>query len=316
MDGRNPLPLPVLLTNYKIKNMLRDECSWFRSRSYLHFDVPVGLKQALKVVSNPQAVALHSFHPFIHFAITQKKIKFNKDIGAIESTEKLRPIAYASHMDAHIYSYYSERLSELYEAEVRKRNIQENVIAFRALGKSNVDFAHQAFVDIENQAPCSAIALDITKFFDTLDYQILKDQLTGLLQVSRLPQDYYNLFKSVTRFAQVNRDDLYKLFGISTHNPKAGRYRVCKPKEFRDVVRGGGHIVVNEAEKGIPQGSPISSLLSNIYMLEFDSSVASTVADVGGKYYRYCDDILCIVPSQFKGYVARTHFINSNCITH
>jgi hypothetical protein len=59
-------------------------------------------------------------------------------------------------------------------------------------------------------------------------------------------------------------------------------------------------VVKHPLKKGIPQGSPISALLSNLYMLEYDSVLKAFVDSVGGHYFRYCDDILLIVPPALK----------------
>ncbi|EPG5379227.1 reverse transcriptase domain-containing protein, partial [Klebsiella pneumoniae] len=53
-----------------------------------------------------------------------------------------------------------------------------------------------------------------------------------------------------------------------------------------------------------PQGSPISALLSNIYMLNFDIEMKEYVTSLGGEYFRYCDDMLFILPSEEKDNVA------------
>ena len=124
--------------------------AWFTRRGYLHFDHPVGLGVAEKIVANPDRVARHSFFPFIRYEILSFKVKSNDD-GALQSKEKVRPIAYASHLDAHIYSYYSANLAQCYEEELKVRGIAENVTAFRSLGKSNIEFAKQAFDKIEEK---------------------------------------------------------------------------------------------------------------------------------------------------------------------
>ena len=41
---------------------------------------------------------------------------------------------------------------------------------------------------------------------------------------------------------------------------------------------------------GIPQGSPMSAILSNIYMLDFDKYCCELANNFGGIYRRYCDD--------------------------
>ncbi len=59
----------------------------------------------------------------------------------------------------------------------------------------------------------------------------------------------------------------------------------------------------NKGQKGIPQGSPISALLSNIYMLEFDVLVKEKIMECKGSYFRYCDDILCIIPNEYEEFI-------------
>lgn len=44
----------------------------------------------------------------------------------------------------------------------------------------------------------------------------------------------------------------------------------------------------------------MSALLSNIYMIPFDSAMKNLAEDVGGLYRRYCDDIMFICPHDGK----------------
>ncbi|HAZ3666390.1 TPA: hypothetical protein J1069_004408, partial [Escherichia coli] len=76
--------------------------------------------------------------------------------------------------------------------------------------------------------------------------------------------------------------------------------KICTPVDFRNKIRKNGLIIVNKAQKGIPQGSPISALLSNIYMLDFDIEMRDYAQELGGHYYRYCDDMLFIVPTKYN----------------
>ncbi|TMO71931.1 antiviral reverse transcriptase Drt2 [Pseudoalteromonas aurantia] len=276
---------------------------WFRSRSYLHFDQPIGEKKALKLVTSFKRVKEHSFYPLISYEVTSKKLKKDAS-GKLNVTLKERPIAYSAHKDGHIYAYYAQILSKLYEEQLLKYGLEGCVLAFRSLGKSNIDFAHEAFTQIKESGECSAVALDFSKFFDTLDHSILKQSWCSLLDVQRLPDDHFNVFKSITKFSKVDRTQLYKKMSISINNPKNGRIKVCKAKDFRELVRGGGLIFTNKNNYGIPQGSPISALLSNIYMLEFDKAMKTYVDIHGGYYYRYCDDMLFIVPTALKKKVA------------
>ena len=273
----------------------RTKHPWYRKRYYLHFDRPVSLKSAEKVATNPNKVAKHAFYPFISYKIISEKIY--KDSGnKLKKKLKKRPIAYASHMDSHIYAYYAYLLNIKYEDLLNKYGLSDSVLAFRALGKSNIDFAAEAFEYIKLYGDCSVVALDIKAFFDNLDHGILKNQWSELLSENKLPDDHFAIFRSLTKFATVDRVLLFECLQISQHNPKYGRKRMCTPLEFRDKVRGGGLIDIKKDSYGIPQGSPLSALLSNIYMLELDKRACDFVSRHNGKYLRYCDDILFIVP--------------------
>lgn len=286
---------------------------WYTKRNYLHFDVPVSGTKAEKIVTSTTSVARHAFFPFISYSFQLTKLDRDTSTGKLYRKPKPREVAYSSHIDSHIYAYYANQLSNLYEQKVEKSGLHEAILAFRKLdGKSNIHFADDAFNYIRKMKECSVIALDFSKFFNTLDHRILKEAWSRLLQVKHLPKDHYNVFRSLTKFSTVDRDKLFKTFGISQYNQKAnGRNRVCTPLEFREKVRGSGLIKPNpNGAMGIPQGSPISALLSNIYMLSFDKRMKNYVDSIGGKYFRYCDDMLFIVPSEYRDTVE--NMANSN----
>lgn len=283
------------------------EHPWFRKRGYLHFDKPIPLEHALDIVTNPNTVATHSFLPFITFTSTTIKVHKDKITKAIAKTPKERPIAYSSHIDSHIYSYYAEILDYLYEEQLRINNITKNVLAFRALSKSNIEFANEAFQEIKLRGDCSAVALDLSKFFDTLDHSFLKDAWCRLLATDKLPKDHYAVFKAITKYSKVDKDKVYELMSIPKNNAKHAKKtkkQICSFADFREKVRKSNLIIPNKANFGIPQGSPISALLSNIYMLNFDIEMNEYVSSLGGEYFRYCDDMLFIVPAHEKNNVA------------
>ena len=282
--------------------MSKDEPAWYKKRGYLHFDAPTGVARASKIVKNPKAVSKHAFYPLLRYDVISKKLKRNAN-GKLRLESKIRHISYAAHADSQIYSFYASHLAEAYERKLESLGLSECVLAFRKLGKSNIEFANDAFSEISAAGRCTAVAIDISKFFDTLTHQHLKKSWCDLLGTSKLPNDHYAVFKSLTKFSFCNREVIYKAFQISPNNPWHGRQRICEPAEFRKEVREAGLITTHKDTFGIPQGTPISALLSNIYMLDFDQQMKALARECGGSYRRYCDDMLFIVKRGFEARV-------------
>ncbi|WP_233171816.1 antiviral reverse transcriptase Drt2 [Dyella sp. ASV21] len=268
-----------------------------RRRGYVHFDLPLSRKTCEKLVLDPVAVARHAFYPFLRHDQTRPRIK-RLGPGKLRKSLKIREIRYAAHADSAIYAYYNDLLTERYEAALASADLGEVTIAFRALKKSNVDFAVEAFEWIHAHQPCTALGFDVQDFFGSLDHGVLKEIWASLLGVPQLPPDHYAVFRSITRHASVELIAARKALGISRQE-LSRRKRFCEAHEFRSLIRDGGLVNVNKATKGIPQGSPISAGLSNAYMLPFDEVLKAKIFSVGGFYRRYCDDILVVVPDEF-----------------
>lgn len=270
------------------------EDGWFESKRYLHFDIPVNKETAFTKVSNTQNIATHQFLPFLSFIVKSPKYQYDEIKKKRVIKTKDREICYCSHMDGHIYSYYSKILLEKYESLLKKENLENNILAFRKIGngKCNIDFAYEAFNEIKSYKKSAVIALDFSKFFDTLDHDILKKQWCKVLDESTLPLDHFKVFKSLTKFSKVDKNQIDNLF---CRKKAASFSKICTIKEFREIIRPRKLIKTNKIE-GIPQGSPLSGLLSNIYMIDFDKKMKDYIERLNGKYYRYCDDMLIITP--------------------
>ena len=268
---------------------------------------PLSASKAQSFVSQSENIKKHSFYPFLYYEIPKLKLrKINSQIVRDKKNSpniKKRPIAYAAHRDSHIFSYYTYLLEKEYENIISTDYPYLNncILAFRKLGKSNIDFAKFAFEHIRSLGNCSVLALDITGFFDNLDHEILKKSWCEILKQNKLPEDHYAVYKAITKFSKISRDEILRHFNISKNANLKKRKRICTAKEFRAFRKlKPSAIVKNTSNIAIPQGSPISALLSNIYMLEFDVAVFKFLQEKNPKfmYLRYCDDILCIVDKE------------------
>ena len=275
-----------------------------RQKSYLHFDYPLSPEKTFSFVTNPKNIEKHSFFPFIHFELSSYKIKKEgykivngeKAITVKKQPSKIRPIKYSAHLDGHIYAYYATLMSENYEKLLVEKKISDSILAFRKLPNSpnNIHFAKNVFDEIKNRNDCSILCIDIKSFFDELDHLLLKQAWKNILGTDKLPSDHYQIFKSITKFSYVHKNEVYHNLNLSLNRNYKKLKRLCSISDFREKIRKKEIIKTNTNFKGIPQGSAISAFLSNIYMLDFDEKIYIKVDKVGGKYYRYCDDILII----------------------
>ena len=99
-----------------------------------------------------------------------------------------------------------------------------------------------------------AVSVDLSKYFDTLNHELLMNLLHRKIQDMRV-------------------------------------LRIIKKYLKSGVMEKG---VVSKTEEGSPQGRPLSPLLANIYLNEFDWEMHSR----GGKTVRYADDIVVFAKSK------------------
>jgi len=293
-----------------------------KKKSYLHFDNKIkDHQQFLPLISSPKRIAKHSFLPFIKFdkpkykykKVDGKRILIKKENGKL----KVREIMYAGHLDALIYIWYQTILENLYEQALKKMDLESVVLAYRQIldekgdGKCNINFAHEVFTYIRKKGDDTvALAFDIENFFPSLSHTYLKEKWCEILGISQLTEDHYNVFKSLTKYSYINLDkDVKKILKISTPGQKAHshknnllglkKFSGVEFRKLRKLLRSlenekRGVLVKNVTSKGIPQGSPLSGLLANIYLLDFDREMNRMLTDAGGIYRRYSDDVIVV----------------------
>lgn len=260
---------------------------WYRPRGYLHFDVPV--KVEFGEALTPATVAAHVWSPLIHYIKTEKRYKIKER----KTVPKKRPIMFASHRDACILSKYSADLVVRLDAWYAAKGLDDTVIAYRSLGKSNYHFAKRVEDFVRAHPSLTVMCFDVTGFFDNLDHKRLKAHLKAILGCDELGTDWYAVFKAVTSYRYVHLDELKK------HDQLAERLKARKPHPLATIEQIkalGVPIEKNPSKKGIPQGTPISASFSNLYMAEFDEQMETEASKRGALYQRYSDDILIACP--------------------
>lgn len=250
----------------------------------------------------------------------------------IKGKPKVRDIFFASHLDSLIFSKYNELLANAYEKHIEEKDFNECIVAYRKIpiskgsekNKCNIDFAKSAFEFIQNNKPqkLTAIIADVTSFFDNLNHKKLKRQWTKVLEETTLPKDHYNIFKALTNIKYIEGEQLFKSYNksmlVKRGVPNSSSKTIIKRKEIEqskffkeknsvaycekdEFLKNNLNLIISKNNTvGIPQGSPISATLANIYMLDFDKEVFDKVSSIGGFYQRYSDDLIIICEQQYE----------------
>lgn len=267
---------------------------------YAHFDSRVNLKQQLvqSYILDPEKVAHHSFYPFIQYVKQQTKIKKVKGQKK-EFKEKDRLISYSAHMDTCIYQRYAFLANQYYNEFSAEHGLDLVSVAYRdKLGLATYELAQRAFSFIQAQQRCLIMVGDFTNFFDKIDHKYLKQQLCKLLKVDILPEDWYAVFRHVTHYGKCDMLELLKLRGIKATQHKAIKKlnrasRVVNKEQFAQLK---ASFKKNKENFGIPQGSPISAVLANVYMMNYDLDFQHFAQTQSGMYMRYSDDTILVLP--------------------
>lgn len=204
---------------------------------------------------------------------------------------------------------------------------------------NNITFAREVFDIIKSRNNnCLALAFDIKSFYDYIDHKNLKQQWAALVSgddtCDTLPPDHFNIYKTLTKynFVDINVIKMYlqcphcistaktcancplrrgyklpqKLFNNMSDFHKFRQWykehqKNCnKEKTSKRTFDFNPGAQDTDAPYGIPQGSPLSALLANIYMLPFDKSMNEFCKNHGAVYRRYSDDILIICDKSSK----------------
>jgi len=291
---------------YKKKGYVHlDQRFWFPDKNV---EIQEILKNNLQVTdTRTNRKQYYSFSPFLKIIIKTPRYRYQFEEGHFDLETKERPICFASHKDSLILGYYSFALTKSYEEYIKTHSFDDVVLAYRSdLGKCNIQFAKEVFDEVKARKQCSAIALDIKGYFDHIDHILLLEKWQKIIG-GRLPEDQFRLYNILTKYSYITQKILLKKYkGPKKRNEKA-------PVTLMDIIPGMGilekfnqlkkdQVIVSNIEPnektnrlcGIPQGSPISALLSNIFLIDFDADLKKKSIVEGFVYRRYCDDIMVI----------------------
>lgn len=301
----------------------------YKLKTYPQLDTPFNffnnkeIIQSLVSDSSLKSIARHSFLPFVKILSKTPRYRYQESEGVYQLETKIRPISFAAHLDTYIYGYYSFALTELYQSYIKEEGFDKCVLAYRTdlEGKSNIQFAKEVFDYIRSKLTlhdeCSALAFDITGYFDNINHEKLKEKWCKVLKRDELPVDQYKVFRSLTKYSYISKDNFLKHYSINITGKKwsclldlmddsiAGSSMLNKLKHLRKE-----ELIVtnipkiddkgNKSFRGIPQGSSMSALLSNIYLIDFDSWLYDLSKKYNFLYKRYCDDLLVVCEKEYS----------------
>lgn len=312
---------------------------WWKTKPYPHLTKKVG-HQNQKYVSEEEVKSFqnhiinlfnsgtYNFFPLLRYVKKERRYKKvqckldeldyyylvndkNKYIRKVSNKERI--IEYATHIDTQIYAYLGHLLYEQYEKKLEQHpNIKQSIIGYRRIenkqgnGANNIDLAYEFFDKIlEYGQDAYVLTFDIKDFFPSLNHKILFDAWGNLYDRKDLSKEDYHVFRAITKYAYINKDDIRKkLHKSQSEAERALRKNIeqgidayfATPKEMRKAIRSGELPIYKNKEKGIPHGLPVSATLANIYMWDFDESISQLVYGNGGHYRRYSDDIIILIP--------------------
>lgn len=228
--------------------------------------------------------------------------------------------------------------NDLNEVVNAYRSVPINPEKENGSNKCNIDFANDVFkyiIDYKEEN-FSVIAFDISSFFDNLDHKILRDIWAEMLDTDSLSKDHFNVYKNITRFSHVDIVDIFNEFKTKIYTRKKNvkgenlpikqkkidninylrsqnaiafctekdffkiKHKLLQPSKTRKLKN--GDIIYRNL--GIPQGSPISSVLANIYLFHFDIIINNFMKKNKGIYRRYSDDMVIVCPLEIKDQIS------------
>src|SRR5699024_529800 len=129
------------------------------------------------------------------------------------------------------------QLNYAYNEWARDHGIDNSSVAYRTnkKGKSNIDFAAEVINYIASNNEAFILVSDFKAFFDSFDHHLLKERMYEVLSIDCLSNDWFNVYKSVTKYGFVKKIDVEKYFGNEGFLRQQGHKKfTSKQKRFAD----------------------------------------------------------------------------------
>ena len=277
----------------------------YKDKFYTHLDIKKHHTNYQKRVQDINWVSKHGFYPFIHFQMNCSKYTSDSE-GNKYVKEKNRDIYYAAHIDRFIYEYYGNRLNNKYNNYMRANGINRVSTAYRNCtpGKCNIDFAKEVFEYIVKCESAYIFVGDFSKFFDKIDHKYLKEKIKCVVGEKALDVADYAIYKNITKFTYIEAQDIETEKKMLRKDMR-DLERYFEMDEFHEFKK--KHLYKNFKDYQIPQGSSISAVYANVYMIDFDKIINDFIPSKKGIYRRYCDDIIIVVPMTRKDVIDRNN---------
>lgn len=270
-----------------------------RTEKYPQFDAALTFKAKLKlwhqIETDRKLVVQHQFLPMVlrEKSFVKFKLVRNGKKRKVVLKPKIRPIVEVSHQDAAIYKLYGAWLSSKYEARVASSPLNAVATAYRPIGMTNISASREVMDSIASTSEAWIIKGDFQGFFDNLNYRVLKQHLSQLVgEHGQLPDDWYAVYKSLTQFRTIKADQIPD--DMVDYAKEKGRY-INKAGDFSEAIKQYHLGFSKRPVCGIPQGTSMSAVMANVYMLDFDAKVMQLVEAYHGLYRRYSDDFVVVL---------------------
>lgn len=273
------------------------------SKSYKHIDSPLSKQESvkyLKSLDNIDNIKGHRFLPLIQFDITFKKHpKPGKTVNI-----KKRGISLVSHHDAGIYAVLAEELNKAYNRYSTSKCISDSSVAYRSdleKGKkiSNITVAKEVFDFIDRNHDVWIIKGDFEGFFDNLNHDILNKNAKKVLNLSASPEKmetWFKVLRSLEKYVYIEKVKLLEQMNSMNYKYDKKNAYFRSLKDFGSFIKENKFLLHKNKRKGIPQGTSISAILANVYMVDFDRYVCDQMDKFSGIYRRYSDDFIIVIP--------------------